>query len=46
MFNNTASPMEHLVAFAIAFVAGVASTAILGRYIDAVKRDTVEDAGV
>ncbi|MEN4919345.1 hypothetical protein ABE485_11775 [Achromobacter spanius] len=45
MFNNNASPMEHLAAFAIVFVAGVLSTAILGRYIDAVKRDAVDNAG-
>ncbi|EHK64090.1 hypothetical protein [Achromobacter arsenitoxydans] len=38
MFNNNGSPMEHLAAFAIVFVAGVLSTAILGKYIDSVKQ--------
>lgn len=44
MINNNTTPLEHLAAFAIVFVTGVLSTAILGRYIDAVRRDAVEEA--
>ena len=44
MINNNATPLEHLAAFAIVFVTGVLGTAILGRYIDAVRRDAAEDA--
>lgn len=39
MINSNATPLEHLAAFAIVFVTGVLSTAILVRYIDAVRRD-------
>lgn len=44
MINNNATPLEHLAAFAIVFVTGVLSTAILGRYIEAVRRDAAKDA--
>ena len=42
MINNT-SPLESLAAFAIAFVAGVVSTTILGSYIDWVKHKQREN---
>ena len=38
MISNN-SPLETLAAFAIVFVAGVLSTAVLGKYIDKVRRD-------
>ena len=36
-FNN--SPLESLAAFAICIVAGVLSTAALGKYIEKIKND-------
>ncbi|CAB3824747.1 hypothetical protein [Achromobacter mucicolens] len=44
MINNNATPVEHLAAFAIVFVTGVLSMTILGRYIEAVRRDAAEGA--
>lgn len=38
MYTNTPSPMEHLAAFAIVFVTGVLTTAILGKYLERVRR--------
>lgn len=35
---STNSPLEHLAAFAIAFVAGVASTAALGAYVARLRK--------
>ncbi|HKT62267.1 hypothetical protein [Burkholderia sp. 22313] len=42
------SPLESLAAFAIAFAAGVLSTAVLARYVGKVQADarrTVAEAG-
>lgn len=44
MINNNATPVEHLAAFAIVFVTGVLSMTILGRYIEAVRRDAAGGA--
>jgi hypothetical protein len=38
MFNNN-SPLQHLAAFAIVFVAAVAGTAAVGAYVDSLKSD-------
>ncbi|WP_185640946.1 MULTISPECIES: hypothetical protein [unclassified Burkholderia] len=46
--NGYPSPLESLAAFAIAFAAGVLSTAVLARYVDKVHADarrTVAEAG-
>jgi hypothetical protein len=43
MYPNTPSPMEHLAAFVIVFVSGVLSTAILGKYIERVRRNAGKD---
>jgi hypothetical protein len=39
------SPLEYLASFAVVFVAGVLSTAILSKYIDKVRRDALAAAG-
>jgi hypothetical protein len=44
MINNNATPLEHLAAFAIVFLTGVLSTAILGKYIATVRRGAAEEA--
>lgn len=43
MFNN--SPLESLAAFAIAFAAGVVSTAAFSTDIDWVKRNAQQEFG-
>lgn len=40
MYPNN-SPLEHLAAFAIVFVAGMLTTAGFGKYIEKIKRDAV-----
>lgn len=40
MFTNcNSSPLQHLAAFAIVFVAAVVGTAAVGVYVDSVKAD-------
>lgn len=43
MMNNN-SPLESLAAFAITFAVGVLSTVVLGKYIEKVRRDALNDA--
>lgn len=38
MISNS-SPLEYLAAFAIAFAAGIISTAGVGRYVESIKRN-------
>lgn len=37
--NCNSSPLQHLAAFAIVFVAAVVGTAAVGAYVDSVKTD-------
>jgi hypothetical protein len=43
MFPNcNYSPMQHLTAFAIVFVAAVVGTAAIGAYVNSVKADALQ----
>ena len=46
MITTQPSPLDHLAAFAIVFVAGVLSAVAIGAYVEKVKRDAVEDAAI
>lgn len=43
--NGYPSPLESLAAFAIAFAAGVLSTAVLSRYVDKLHADARRAVG-
>jgi hypothetical protein len=43
MVSNN-SPLESLAAFAITFAVGVLSTVALGKYIEKVRRDAINEA--
>jgi hypothetical protein len=42
--RNNNSPLESLAAFAITFAVGVLSTVALGKYIEKVRHDALNDA--
>jgi hypothetical protein len=43
MMNNN-SPLESLAAFAITFAVGILSTVALGKYVEKVRRDAINEA--